>query len=125
MMKLMIVDDHAGTREMIRQLLEASDFSFCECATGEEAIQRAADFKPDWVTLDIHMNGMNGMNAATQIKKENPASRIIIVTAENHSFFRRMANQAGAAGFVCKENLLELRALLVPNGTEPAARIVP
>ncbi len=116
----MIVDDHAGTREMIRQLLEATDVSFCECATGEEAVQRAADFKPDWVTMDIHMAGMNGLTAATQIKKENPASRIIIVTAENHSFFRRMANQAGAAGFVCKENLLELRTLMTKTETDPA-----
>ena len=120
-MKLMIVDNHAGSRKMIRRLLDAPGVTFFECATGDEAVQHARAFQPDWITMDIHMPGLNGLKATAQIKQENPASRVIIVTADNQPYFRGMAHLAGATGYVCKENLIELRTLVVKSGTDTAA----
>lgn len=119
-MKLLIVDDHPGARKMIRLLLDGPSVAFCECASGDEAVQRARDFQPDWITMDLHLPGLNGLQAATQINKENPRCRIIIVTADNQPYFRGMAQLAGAIGFVCKENLLELRTLVANPATEAA-----
>jgi CheY-like chemotaxis protein len=112
-MKLMIVDDHAGSREMIRRVLDGPGVTFCECATGDEAVLRVNDFQPDWITMDVHMPGLDGLKAVTRIKNQNPGSRIIIVTGDNQSYFRMMAHLTGATGYVCKENLLELRTLVV------------
>ena len=117
----MIVDDHAATREMIRQLLAPNVAAVCECASGEEAVERATEFQPDWITMDIHMTGINGLTATSQIKQQIPGARVIIVTAENHLFFRRMADQAGANGYVCKENLLELPTFFTTTETPPPA----
>ena len=124
-MKLMIVDDHPATRKMIRQLLDGPSVKFCECGSGDEALEHARDFQPDWVTMDIHMPGLNGLKATTEIIKHSPHSRVLIVTADNHPYLRGMAHLAGAIGFVCKENLMELRTLVpsasVPPATPPAA----
>ena len=119
-MKLMIVDDHAATRKMIRMLLDGPNVTFCECANGDEAVLRAPDFNPDWITMDIHMPGLNGLKATTEIKKQSPQSRILIVTADNQPYLRSVAQLAGASGFVCKENLFELRTLVVKAETDSA-----
>jgi CheY-like chemotaxis protein len=119
-MKLMIVDDHAGARKMIRLLLDAPGVTFCECASGDEALQRTHEFQPDWITMDIHMPGLSGLKAAAEIKKQHPASRIVIVTGDDQPYFRGMTHLAGASAFVCKENLVELRNLVLPNATGPA-----
>ena len=67
-MKLMIVDDHAGVRNMIRQFLAAPGDSFVECATGEAAVQAARDFRPDYVTMDVRLPDLSGLEAARAIR---------------------------------------------------------
>ena len=116
-MKLMIVDDHPATRKLIRQLLDGPGVTFCECASGDEAMLRAHDFHPDWVTMDIHMPGLNGLKATSEIIKQSPRSRILIVSADNESYLRGMAHLAGATGYLCKENLIELRTLITKTET--------
>jgi len=108
----MIVDDHAGTREMIRKFMSLPGVSFCECASGEEAVQRVHDFKPHWITMDVDMPGWNGFQTAETLRKEFPSARIIIVTAHNEPHFRQLSHAAGAVALVCKENLLAVRMVL-------------
>lgn len=111
-MKLMIVDDHEGARKMIREMLTFPGVTFCECASGEEALEVARVFQPDWITMDVRMPGLNGFQAATLIQEEHPAARIVIVTTENHPHMRQMSRVVGAVGYFRKENLIELRDLL-------------
>ena len=111
-MKLMIVDDHAGARQMIREMLTFPGVTLCECASGDEAVEKAREFKPDWITMDVRMPGLNGFQAATLIQDALPATRIVIVTTDNHPYLRRMARTVGAVGYFRKENLAELRELL-------------
>src|SRR5579859_4327680 len=56
-MRLMIVDDHDGMRSAIKALIAAPGDIVLECSNGDEAIEALADFKPDCVTVDIHMPG--------------------------------------------------------------------
>jgi CheY-like chemotaxis protein len=111
-MKLMIVDDHASTREMIRKFLALPGMTFCECASGDEALLRAREFKPNWVTMDVNMPGLNGFQSTAALRAEHPGARVIMVTAFNESHFRQLSNSAGAVGFIAKENLLALRVML-------------
>jgi CheY-like chemotaxis protein len=111
-MKLMIVDDHASTREMIRRFLDIPGITFCECASGNDALQRVREFKPDWVTMDIHMPGLNGFQSTEALRAEHPTARVMIITADHQPHFRQLSRSVGAVGLLAKENLLALRMML-------------
>lgn len=111
-MKLMIVDDHPGMRKMIREIAAAPGDVVCECSSGTEAVQRAAEFAPDWVTMDLRMPGIGGFEATSAIIRQQPTTTVVIVSSYNFQALRRIATDAGAAAFVTKENLHELKDLL-------------
>jgi CheY-like chemotaxis protein len=108
----MIVDDHAGTREMIRKFLDFPGITFCECASGDEALLRVQEFKPHWVTMDVNMPGSNGFQTTEALRVKHPGVRVMIVTADNQAHFRQLSHAAGAIGLLAKENLLALRMML-------------
>src|ERR1700761_1593276 len=110
--RLLIVDDQASSRELIRSFLSMPGITFHECASGLEAISLANEFKPHWITMDVQMPGINGFEAVKAIKEVHPEARVLIVTSFNDPHFRDMARTAGAAGFILKENLLALRLML-------------
>jgi DNA-binding NarL/FixJ family response regulator len=107
-MKLMIVDDHEGMRKMIRQLIAAPGDAVREFSSGEEALHAAGEFKPDCVTMDISMPGMCAFQATRGIRQAHPSSRIIFVSSHDQPDYRRAALEAGAVGYVLKDNLAEL-----------------
>jgi signal transduction histidine kinase len=111
-MKLMIVDDHAGVRNMIRQMIREPGDLFCECGTADEAVRAAADFKPDFVTMDLRMPGLGAFEAIHAIRNACPLARLVIVTSYDEPELRQTAFDAGVVGYVPKENLTELRGLL-------------
>lgn len=111
-MKLMIVDDHEGMRSMIRQLVAAPGDSILECSSGDEAVNAAAKFKPDCVTMDISMPGLCAFDAVRGVRAAHPPARVIFVSSHDQPDYRRAAREAGAAGYVMKENLSELYLLI-------------
>jgi CheY-like chemotaxis protein len=117
----MIVDDHASTREMIRKFLDLPGITFCECASGEEALAQAREFKPNWITVDVNMPGLDGFQTSEALRAEHPSARIIIVTGYNEPHFRKLSNSVGAVGLICKENLMALHMMLSNeiNGSKP------
>ena len=86
--------------------------TFQESESGQDAVARVREFKPHWVTMDIKMPGLNGFDTTMAIKEAYPGARVLIVTSFNEPQFRNLANSAGAAGFILKENLLALRLML-------------
>jgi CheY-like chemotaxis protein len=123
-MRLMIVDDHASTREMIRKFLGLPGVTFCECASGDEAVRLARDFKPDWVTMDVHMSGMNGFDSTRALRAEYPSARVLIVTADSQPHFPQMSHASGAVGLLSKQNIIALRLILeqeMRQGNPPAS----
>jgi len=107
-MKLMIVDDHEGMRQAIRQLVAAPGDSILECASGDEALMAASRFRPDCVTMDINMPGMCAFAATRGIRTAHPPVRVIFVSSHDQPDYRRAAHEAGAIGYVMKDNLSEL-----------------
>lgn len=112
-MRLMIVDDNQGTREMMRQFLDLPGVTFCECTNGDEALERVRDFKPHWVTIDVNMPGLNGFKSAKALRKEHPPAQIMMVSAENDPLYPQLSRAAGAVGFISKQNILALRLILM------------
>jgi CheY-like chemotaxis protein len=78
---LLVVDDNAGMRALIRRFVESSGYRVCaEAANGIEAIHRADEFEPDLILMDLSMPQMNGAEAASILKHMMPRVPIIIFT---------------------------------------------
>jgi CheY-like chemotaxis protein len=107
-LKIMVVDDHAAFRSVVRAMLGIDGWDFIECQDGQEAVDRYPATRPDLVLMDIAMAGLDGLRATAQIKRRFPAARILILTEHDDPLFRAAAQQAGACGFLPKENLLGL-----------------
>lgn len=108
-MKILIVDDNAGMREMMRSFLPESFDEVCECDDGFDALDCYRAFLPDWVLMDWEMKRMDGLTATRGIINSFPTARILMVTQYCDKELRRAANEAGACGFFPKDNLLDLR----------------
>jgi two-component system response regulator DegU len=108
--KILIVDDHAAFRKMIREFLPASVVT--ECADGREVLDRYAAEQPDWVLMDIEMGSLDGLTATRELRARFPEARVIIVSNHGEEEFRQAARDLGAAGFVHKAHLEELSPLI-------------
>ncbi len=111
-MKLLIVEDNSGVRKVIRSLVASVASSICECGDGAGVLNLFRQERPDFVLMDIQLEGVDGITATRQIKAADPTARVIIVTDYDQPDLREAAYQAGACGYVLKENLLELVRLL-------------
>jgi CheY-like chemotaxis protein len=111
-MNLLIVEDNEKMRRMIRSIVADLADRIDECADGIEALSLYTAHLPDYVLMDIQMKNMNGIAATRQICERFQNARIIIVTNYNDPAFRKSARDAGAFGYVLKENLLEVRRIL-------------
>jgi two-component system response regulator DegU len=114
-MMLLIVDDNAAMRRLIRRLTSDLAERVEECADGAAALVAYEQHQfsgADWVLMDVEMAGLDGLSATRQLRAAHPEARVVIVTKHNDEALRAAAFKHGAQGFVAKENLLELRALL-------------
>jgi two-component system, NarL family, invasion response regulator UvrY len=102
--RVMLVDDHAVVRMGFKLLLqEAADIEVvAEAATGEEALKRYAELKPEVVVMDISMPGMGGLEAVTRLLAKDPAVKILILSAHEDSIHPKRLLKAGAAGYLSK-----------------------
>ena len=112
-MTILIVDDNDSMRQMIKKLLGDLTETFKECVDGAQALATYRQHRPDWVLMDIKMKELDGLAAMRQIKAVFPNSRIVIVTGYEDIRLREAAQVAGACAYVNKENLFELRRILV------------
>ena len=103
-------------RQMIKHLLGDLTEAFKECIDGAQALTVYRQYRPDWVLMDIKMKEMDGLAATAQIKSAFPSAHIIIVTGYDDTRLRQAAQTAGACAYVNKENLLELREILIRKG---------
>lgn len=105
MLKIMLVDDHEVVRLGLKSLLSNySNFEvIAEAGSANEAVQRAQEFKPDVIVMDIRLPGKNGIEATREIIEILPDTKIVMLTsfAEDELLFD--AINAGACGYVLKQ----------------------
>ncbi|HEX7653574.1 MAG TPA: response regulator transcription factor [Verrucomicrobiae bacterium] len=111
-MKFLIVDDHQGMRSTIRQLICTPSDTVMECASGDEALTAMEEFKPDCVTMDVSMPGRCAFDTMRAIRTAHPPVRMICVSSYDQADYRRAALEAGASGYVVKDNLSDLYLLV-------------
>lgn len=117
-MKLLIVDDNAQMRQLIRCLLADMAESIIECSDGDEALSAYASqqfSQTDRVIMDLQMERMGGIEATRHLCAAFPDAQIIVLTQYNDPHWRAAAAQAGARGYVMKEDLFALRQALQPE----------
>lgn len=107
--KVMLVDDHAVVRMGFRLLLEGSNDIkvVAEAESGEEAVKRFSDVKPDVVVMDISMPGIGGLEAIGRILAKAPAARILVLSAHEDAMHARRVLKAGAVGYLTKRSAAE------------------
>ena len=101
---IILGEDHLITRQGIRRLLEdEKGFNIIgEASNGEDAVQMAAEMKPDVVLMDIAMPKLNGIEATRQIKLINPRTGVLILSAYDDDEYVFAMLKAGAAGYLLK-----------------------
>jgi DNA-binding NarL/FixJ family response regulator len=102
--RVLIVEDFPPFRQFICSMLrERLDLRvIAEVSDGPEAVQKAAELKPDLILLDIGLPTMNGIEVARQIRKLSPASQIVFLTQESSADVVEEALSTGACGYVVK-----------------------
>lgn len=101
--RVLLVDDIQRIRGGLRSLLASESLEICgEAADGEEAIEKVRNLHPDVVILDIFMPVMNGIEAAREIRRIAPSTKIVFFTIEDVPQARTIARSLGADGFVPK-----------------------
>jgi DNA-binding NarL/FixJ family response regulator len=105
-MRVLVVEDFAPFWQVIRSTLaQRPDVQVVgEVADGLEAVHKAEILEPDLVLLDIGLPTLNGIEAARQIRKLAPASKIIFVSQESSCAVVQEALKLGAWGYVLKTN---------------------
>ena len=111
-MKLLIVDDNAEMRKLMKSLVAGLASEIFECTDGSQAFAAYSLHQPDWVLMDVEMPLMDGIAASREVTGAFPAARILIVTKYDDEEMRAEAAQAGACGYVLKENLPALRNII-------------
>jgi CheY-like chemotaxis protein len=111
-MTVLIVDDSPRFRELIKVVLGGLVDEVKECADGDEAVAAYDAQHPDWVLMDLQMSRMGGLEATRRLLAADRAARVLIVTDYDDARWRTAAVEAGACGFVLKDNLLDVRRFL-------------
>lgn len=103
MTKVLIVDDAAFMRMMIKDILTKNDFEVVgEAADGAQAVDLYKEHLPDLVTMDITMPEMDGITSLKEIRKHDPNAKVIMCSAMGQQAMVIDAIQAGAKDFIVK-----------------------
>lgn len=115
--RLLLADDHTLLLEGLRMMLEPEFELVGVVEDGQALLAAAAELKPDLILLDISMPLLNGIDAARQLRKAVPASKLIFLTMHGDTDYVKEALRAGASGYLLKrsaasELLTAIRAVL-------------
>ena len=102
--RVLLADDHRIVAEGLKGLL-VNDFEFAGMVEDGRALLKAARaLRPDVIVADISMPHLNGIDALTQLKRDDPNVRAVFLTMHRDAAYARRALEAGASGFVLKHS---------------------
>ena len=109
MIRVLVVDDHDLVRTGISRMLEDIEGLqvIGQANSGEDAIRKARELRPDVVLMDVKMPGIGGLEATRKLLRSHPDLKVIAVTICEEDPFPTRLLQAGAAGYLTKGAALE------------------
>ncbi|NDV20324.1 response regulator [Pseudodesulfovibrio sp. JC047] len=127
--KILVVEDHRDTRELLKYNLSAAGFSVAAAEDGQLGLELADAFKPDLILLDLMMPGTDGLEVCRHLKGDPGLARIpvIMLTAKGDEVDKIVGLELGADDYVVKpfsprELILRIKAILRRAGApEPNA----
>jgi CheY-like chemotaxis protein len=104
MKKVLVADDKATGRELIRTILENHGYIVYEACDGAEALQRAREVTPDLIILDLHMPEMDGFGCIEALRRDDrfASTPVMALTASAMMGDRERAMAAGFTGYITK-----------------------
>ena len=105
-LKVLVVDDHEVVRKGLRTILEEQpgwEVSG-EASNGREAVDKVRTLKPDVTVVDVSMPGLNGLEATRQMLKNDPQTKVLILTMHESDPLIREVLDAGARGYLLKSD---------------------
>lgn len=99
---VLVVDDAAFMRMMIRDILSKEGYVIHEAVNGRDAVEKYSEVRPDLVTMDITMPEMTGIEALREIRAADPEARVLMVSAMGQQKMIVEALEAGALDFLVK-----------------------
>jgi len=101
--KILLVDDAAFMRMMIKDILVKNGYNVCgEASDGLDAIEKYKSLQPDLTIMDITMPNLDGLQALKQIKAEFPGAKIVMCSAMGQESYVVEAIKSGASDFIVK-----------------------
>lgn len=102
--KILVVDDHADSRELLIVQLKRMGYDVVEAESGEEGIEKVVAFLPDIVIMDLGLPGISGIEATQRLKQNPYTSHIPVIahTAWTEDAFRGLGEKAGISEFLIK-----------------------
>jgi len=109
-MKVLIVDDHADARAMIRDFISHVASEVYESASGEAAMRQCLERLPDLITVDLRMGVVDGIAVLEFVRNVCPSVHTLVVTQYDDPQLHALVKRQGAARCFTKTNLLDLRS---------------
>jgi len=102
MARVLVVDDHAAVRDLLREFLVIKGYEVDEAATGAEALRRLREGRPHLVLLDLTLPDMSGLAVLREVQAIDPGVGVIMITGVQEDEVARVALQAGAFDYITK-----------------------
>jgi two-component system chemotaxis response regulator CheY len=119
--KILVVDDSALSRRLLRKMLEELGCEVEEASDGAQALERYVLNRPDAVVLDLLMHGMYGVEVLQKLKELNADLPVVVVTADIQRATREQVKEMGGAAMInkpiAKEQLEEVLRVALAGGS--------
>jgi|SRR5882724_211264 len=105
--RVVLADDHVLVRQGLKSLLEREKFQvMAEASDGQDAVSLTEKHQPDIAVLDISMPTLNGIDAARELGRSCPKTKVILLTQHDEGQYIHEALEAGVKGYVLKNQVV-------------------
>ena len=99
---VLVIDDQPGIRRLLTEVLQEEGYSVMEAANGYDGLQKAKEFRPALILMDMKMPGMDGIETLKELRRLGIGEKVIMMTAYGELDLVNEAKEIGAADYITK-----------------------